>query len=671
MTYGLKYYGEFKDYFNNLIRVEISERHYSGSSSEMVMAENPVQLDYPGDEFDVYRPIFGSQLIISVISITDFQYISLHTADARQYQVTVLKDSVLFWKGWIIPDLFNEPYIAPPYVVNISARCGLGELENVPVPEKVMSYGDGSTPVLKSFVNHYSILTHGLRLLNLGLNIKEAINIYNAERTTEPIDTDTTLTDTYIDLTQYSEQTLYELISDVLRVHTARLYQQDGFWWMVRQKELNATLRYRILDIDGGSVIGFDDTKLTTFLIGKVQNNHIVNNGPELRINPAWKEFVIKSIKEKQVSILKNHDFSLLNYIQAGFAGTRRNEYRYEAYPEYWDRFAEVSISTNGLRIQRNQNNNWTKYIYQEVDIEATEKQALRIRINCAPIVDRNLQGVWPSGSGAKTSFAFGLNNKEGLNVKYLHFDDYGFAKWEDTSNVIVVPDVETIGYQQDNVKTFELIAKGIPITGKLSFALFGAQNTSLLVKSVEITLLEIVNPDDPDTKIILREFDESPETTVIVNENNSFIPSPIEVYGGDLPDVPNANKIWKFGYNEVNGTRTRIWNNFGETNEIPLLQHLANDYKKMYLLPQWVLSLPILSENIKFDSSIVDYQVLSKKYRCVSASFNLRDSICEGIFAEVGAWEGDGTGNQWILKTGYWNDNGIWIDTEVWQIPE
>ena len=163
-------------------------------------------------------------------------------------------------------------------------------------------------------------------------------------------------------------------------------------------------------------------------------------------------------------SILLNHDFSQLNYIEAGFAGTRRNEYRYDAYPVHWDRWAEISIAGNGLRIQRNQNNNWTKYIYQEVDIEASANQALRIRINCAPIVDRNLRGVWPSGSGAKTSFAFGLNNKDGLNIKYLHFDDYGFAKWEDTQNVIVVPDVETIGYQQDNVKTFELIARGIPI---------------------------------------------------------------------------------------------------------------------------------------------------------------------------------------------------------------
>jgi hypothetical protein len=662
MTYGLKYYGEFKDYFNNLIRVEIAERNYSGSSSEMVMAENPAQLDYPGDEFDVYRPIFGSQLIISVISITDFQYISLHTADARQYQVTVLKDSVLYWKGWVIPDLFNEPYVAPPYVVNISARCGLGELENVPVPEKVMSYVDGETPVLKSFVNLYSILTYGLRLLNLGLNIKEAINIYNVERTTPPINTDTTLTDTYIDLTQYSGQSLYELISDILKAHTARLYQQDGFWWMVRQKELNDTLRYRILDIDGGSVIGFDDTKLTTFLIGKVQNNHIVNNGPELRINPAWKEFVLNQQRDKHPGILKNPDFDKLTVAPLpGFFWST-------AELESW-----VRVNTN-IRliagrypyIEPNQNNQWTKYIYQEFRLEECNFQALRIRFSIAVTT----VGVGGLATG-NYKVAFGINmTGESGNYSIQSTND-GFGSWTSPNNLIVIEKVASSDTLSLNIQTYEIMIREIPDNGICRFAIFGAQNQVTVLEKCQIDILEIVNPEATNINLILREYESVISDTISVNPNNNFIPSPIEVYGGDLPDVPNANKIWKFGYNEVNGTRTRIWNNFGETNEIPLLQHLANDYKKMYLLPQWVLSLPILSENIKFDSSIVDYQVLSKKYRIVSASFNIRDSICEGIFAEVGAWEGDGTGNQWILKTGYWNDNGIWIDTEVWQIPE
>lgn len=661
MSYGLKYFGEAGDYFSNLFRVELYERDYSGANSEMEMTE--LNLDYPGDEFDIFRPVYGSQMSIGIISTVDFQYIGLHTADARKFRVDVLKAGVLFWRGWLIPDLFSEPYIAPPYNVRITARCGLGELENIPMPGVVLSYGDGAPAVIgKTFVNLYSVLKHIFGLLGLDLEYRDAINIYNAERSTPPIDTDTTLTDTYVDLTQYSKLTIYEFLADTFRTLCARLYQKDGYWYGVRMKEYRSEIRIRTIDFSAGS-ISFATVTTNTFLIGKPQQNYIVNNGPELRINPAWKQFVLKSIKEKRKSILLNHDFNQLEYMQLGFAGARRNEYRYDSYPVEWIRFASVSVGDNGIRIEKNTNNLWRKYIYQEVDIEATEYQALKIKINCAPIVDRNIRGVWPSGSGAKTSFAFGLLNKHELNVRYLYFDDYGFSKWETSSNVIVVPDVETIGYQQDNVKTFELIAKGIPLSGKLGFSLFGAQGTSLLVQSVEITIIEILNPDEPYTQIILRDFEENVEETVIVNPNNSYIPSPIEIYGGDLPDRPNVDKIYNYGYREASGARTKRWHEYGELAEIQLIDHLKNNYRSMYSLPQWVLQIPILSENISFDSAIVDYQVINKKYICTSASWDLINSIFSGIFAEIGAWEGA----PWILDDGEWNDEGIWVDGDVW----
>jgi len=112
-----------------------------------------------------------------------------------------------------------------------------------------------------------------------------------------------------------------------------------------------------------------------------------------------------------------------------------------------------------------------------------------------------------------------------------------------------------------------------------------------------------------------------------------------------------------------VDQSRTRIWNNYGGSEQLPILTHMAESYGQIYQLPQWVLRLPIHSQNIKFDSSIVDYQIIGKKYHPVSADFDLAGCICSGTFAEIGAYEG----GDWILETGYWNDNGIWIDSETW----
>ena len=659
MSYALRYWGEFGDYFGNLFRVEIEERYYSGDSDEMLFAGNqPAVLSYPGDEFDVFRPLYGSQLTLSLISQVDFEYISLHTADARRFRVTVKKAGVVFWKGWIIPDLFSEPYVAPPYIVQITARCGLGELENVPVPDSIMSYVDGGTPAAKQFVNLYSIVTHALRSLDLGLNIHEAVNIYNAERPTAPVDTDSTLTDTYVDISQYSELSLYEMLSDILRVHEARMFQQDGAWWIVRLREYNQTMRYRILDVGGSSVIGFDDTKSTTFLIGKPHGNLIVNNGPELKINPAWKEFTIKKKRDKTGGIMLNPDFT---DIQGYFVPWL---------PSSWQTLTMDHWPVTGTTIRRLAGETpymvdanpsaWNRYISQTVTgFEATEYQGFKVTMELSPV---------QTGVGAfdpdPTQFAIRIMATGTEGTFYFKVTDDGLGYWDTVDNVVVFDNVPKSDFLQLNWKQYEFFVQDVPVTGSIEVRIFSAKNCGMALKHFNMEIVEVVNPNPTfASELVVQDFKAEDTTRVIVNVNNSYIPSPVEVYGGDLPDIPNATKIWKYGYKMVDQSRTRIWNNYGGSEQLPILTHMAESYGQIYQLPQWVLRLPIHSQNIKFDSSIVDYQIIGKKYQPVSADFDLAGCICSGTFAEIGAYEG----GDWILETGYWNDNGIWIDSETW----
>jgi hypothetical protein len=671
MSYAIKYTAEIKDYFNDTFKVDILERGYSGSATEIFfMADTPLELNYPGDEMDVFRPLYGSQLIISAISETDFKYVSLHTADGRKYRVNLYKNDVLYWTGWLIPDLYTEPYTAAPYMVQITARCGLGELDSIKMPQTVASYVDGDSVVKgKSFVNLYSAITHCLRSLNLGIDIKEAINIYNSERTTPPVDTDTTLTDAYVDLRNYEGFTMYEFLDSELRAFGARLYQQDGFWQIIRLSEYREALKLRTLDINGGSTQSYDDTKLTTFLIGKPQQNYILNSSPEMKINPGWKSFDINYKRDKYISILKNYDFSETVVLNTVYSGTYSNTPRITLTPDDWIRSGRISADRMGVcYIEENKNGNWFKYIYQDFNLEAAKNQALRVEIECAPIArsytSPGVVGIIPNGAGSKTEFAFGLNMTDNSDVKFAEYTNFGFGKWGDTiNNVIVVPDVTVVGVQEKQFSTHTVIFREIPLTGRVRFAVFGAQNFELAVKSIKITLIEILNPDDPDPRLILSEYQDKENEQVTVSDNNSYIGRDVEIYGADLPDIPNAGSIWKYGYKDVAGNRTRIWKNKDETTEKALIEHLKDQYRQMYILPQWVLSLPILSRDIKFDSSIVDYQVINKKYQCVSCSIDLRAAIFNGVFAEIGAWEG----SEWILEDGSWNDDGIWIDSKLW----
>ena len=41
-----------------------------------------------------------------------------------------------------------------------------------------------------------------------------------------------------------------------------------------------------------------------------------------------------------------------------------------------------------------------------------------------------------------------------------------------------------------------------------------------------------------------------------------------------------------------------------------------------------------------------------------------------EDVFSKnvmSGSWDVEVSPAEWLLATGYWNDNGVWFDTETW----
>lgn len=663
MAYGLKYFGEVGDYYDDVYRVEIEEDGYTGEESEMVMAgDGPLMLSYPGDEFDVFRPIYGSQLSITVISTTSLQYIEMHTADARKYKVTLYKNTVEFWVGWILPDLFTEPYTAAPYPVTLTARCGLGELSSVQVPETVMSYGDGETPALKSYVNLYSVICAALNHINTGLDIHEAINIYNAERTTPPEDTDTTLTDVYIDLGQYQENTYYDLLTDAMRVFGARLYQQEGAWWMVRVKEYNDLIRYRILSTTG-DFIDFETKTTNTYYIGRnYTGSRIINSGAELKINPAWKQFEIITRRDlREGGLLDDPDFLDVEEVtyEVAIEDPPYSEEIVVLRSKFWKTIGPVEVFLTGNCIIPENSGSptvWSNRIYQTRQLAASTAQGLVLRF-----------GAWlQQKAGVPTgNFAIKITGKEGATTYYASVNGGGYLEWVTTDNFIVFENIPISAAFSGTPTTYELALLSLPATGEYEISIYGATETNLVVSSARANLINVQYISDDPTFPTVSEYPEENSELITINPNNSYIPPPIEVSGGDLPDIPNAELIYQYGYRTLTRERTRVWSEFEEVPQLPLLTHLGNAYTAMYNTPQWVLTMPILSDGIQFDSNIVDLEVNNKKYLTVSADWDLKAGVFSGTFAESDTAE---AGSEWLLDGGEWNDLGIWLDSEVWE---
>src|SRR5690606_38698445 len=112
-------------------RVEIDGKNFSGSASEIeYIGSEPVAFDWKGKGSDKYRQFVNSECQLNVVAKQDFEYITLFSSDEKEHRVSVYKSDVLFWRGFIVPDVYSEPYLSPPYNMQVSAVDGLNTLSN-------------------------------------------------------------------------------------------------------------------------------------------------------------------------------------------------------------------------------------------------------------------------------------------------------------------------------------------------------------------------------------------------------------------------------------------------------------------------------------------------------------------------------------------------------------
>ena len=652
MSYGLKYFNEFKNYYDETVRIEILGRDFAGTATEVKTLATPLIVSYPGNDRELYNPIIGSQVTINLLSETNFQFIDLHNSDARAHRVDIYKETVLFWRGWLLPDLFSEPYVAPPYEVSITARCGLGELKEIPFPETIQAYTQSEPDGTEvTFANIYSIICQALRQIETDLDLNDCINVYSNENDEE---LDSPLPQTYVNVSMYSGKNYYEVITDILLTYGARLYQMDCEWWVVRIKEVAGTMVTKKTDLVG-TFISLDNTKVTAFQIGRPAGSQIVNNSPQLDINPAWKQFNWVQDLGKKDSIFLNSKFE--KWVEYPVT-VRNTNWRITKWiePEYG--FLRRFIESNGdYFAQFGSAPDSAKFIYQTLNVVQSVNQTVLFKF----VFD-----VLSQFTGIDEGrFKFEIKITGQSETQYLRLNTANDFEWVTSQNYILVQDIiptyQGGRYSRNssnaNWKTYEFQTSGFPIDGELTFTIFGCTTITILrLKEASIILINGTNKQEF--------YDNDLITNVIINQNNVYEPEDIKVVGGDLPDVTNEVLIWENGYRDSAGDATHVWHERGSSIELPLLQLIGIDYGNIFQLPQFKLSVPILSQSIKFDSCIVDYLVLPKKYICGSAEIDMQTCIFSGTYIEFSAWDG----SPWILETGYWNDEGIWIDEETWK---
>ncbi len=152
--FGLKYYAEMRSKFKGVQwRVEIAERGYYGTSEEMDFAgNNPLQITWESRGDDFFVPVKASEASITIMCHENFHYIGLFTSDPRKFRVSIYRNGGLYWRGFVVADLYSESFSAPPYEMTIRAVDGFNILSSI-------DYSDETGVSKTGLRSLYSLLT--------------------------------------------------------------------------------------------------------------------------------------------------------------------------------------------------------------------------------------------------------------------------------------------------------------------------------------------------------------------------------------------------------------------------------------------------------------------------------------------------------------------------------
>lgn len=248
-TYGVKYRLEYTDHVAGFsTKVDILEKDYASSVTEITAGGDPVTLSVRAEgSTNKFRQLLTTNMDVTLMSLTESQYIELYTNNPNRYRVKYYKDTGsgynLKWTGKLLPFIYSEAYKSPPYDVTVTATDGLPELKDQFFFKDDGSKFYGTQSLIK-------LIAYCLRKTGLGLPIRCGINMYstgmNSTAADDPLD------QAYVDVDCFyigeDNPSLEYVLTEILKPFGANIIQWDDYWHIRRVEELGADYDYREFD---------------------------------------------------------------------------------------------------------------------------------------------------------------------------------------------------------------------------------------------------------------------------------------------------------------------------------------------------------------------------------------------------------------------------------------
>ena len=248
MAYAVKYLFKFQSSNGTVREIRVLQDGYSGAVIQRPLGRAPViKKEQNGG-------VHGTSLTFYAECHVDREFIEFYTSDPKEYRVDVYAGSTLLWQGYITPELYSEPDIAPPYDVEVVATDGVGEL-------KLYDFAPQGTVTLRSLLSYLLGYTGLSTDVNLVSSLKPGSHGAGA------------LLDMQICVDYLAGKTCYEALTYLLDTLNATITRWGGAWLLVRETNVTFTNdKVRYFNTAGNSAL----------LSGSVQTLG------SMRSAPAW-----------------------------------------------------------------------------------------------------------------------------------------------------------------------------------------------------------------------------------------------------------------------------------------------------------------------------------------------------------------------------------------------
>lgn len=588
MAYGLKYILRYEtERFGTDIRVLIYAKDYTGEATPKKIGAGHIQLSIDRD-----GQIKGSTLDFSIQADTDMEYASFFTLDNKAHRVELEFNHGVTWTGYIVADQYSEPFIAPPYDVQVMCTDGLGLLKN-------------ETFALTGMVSRFEAIRYCIDKIGIALPYAININIWEEHMN---MAAHNMLDQLYFQAEILSDKNCYEAIQTLLP-ENCFINQANGYWMVERPTD--RTLPRYVFNADGTpseetynwhtflrqlNTVAYSKTHTggTLYPIGNLTQD----------MQSAWRKFTIKQQFGKKESFFKNYNF-------------QQNTAWWSATPTFFPFFSVKKSDKTSYAIISGYQNSLINKIQQSIDVISTSAVTLEINYAIVGVVPVS---IYQQSHGMQTEIQIKVK-LDGKNGTIYYLDQNGWGTTD--KNIIIKGIISDLSFDTINFQPLNFTVSKLPQSGIVTIQIFQVVPTpealalDQMVHCYRGLCIESIKFVANDITL----FNDSEETEVILNENATESNKTIDLLPVDLPDFENNQLFFENGNYVKIGEIYKPTNKWG-SQKVRYIEYLAAYMAYLYQSSRTVLK-GVISGWLELNSYII-HELSNKIYLIDKGTWNV-----------------------------------------------